>query len=147
MRICRIKSAIAGEAVWRKYIIPFYKQLVLVIPDYDEKLLEVLMNVFPDYLVASNCYCSKVVVVYCDNSIKNKMTGATLFHYCYIDKKKMDYLVCFMRFSMKQYGAVNHKNVKLISIEENYGGQLAVLVQSGLFDLKTIVYDNLLVME
>lgn len=147
MRQCSFFSAFQGGRLWRKKIIPLGMSGVLVIPDYDSNLLESMASVFPEYVELSNQNGATINVFYNDHRIKEYLFEKYFFHFHYIEKTEMDNLVSFMRFTMKQYGAIRQQNVKLISIDECYAGQLNVLERSKAYALECIILDDLLMME
>ena len=137
------KLALRGIDIWRKAI--NRSVFTIVIPDYEERLLKSAVPAVEHYLELTERSNEKINIIYSDKKVKKDFVDSNLsINFTQLDKKEMIYLAHYMILSSKHFGAMCNENVRLISFDWFYGGQLRKIVESGLFSEQYLVTEMML---
>lgn len=144
-----IIRAFLGARTWYRIVKGHQEDLVIVIPDHDTILLNAMKNAVSEYVNHSGITYSQVLIVYAKQITNDvhRLFESIDWNFQVISNFEMTGLIDFMLLTSKQYGAICQKNVKLVSLEEPYGGQLKLLANNNLFPLESIVKSSMLDLE
>ena len=141
-----IIGAVIGAFVWHRLLAPLKNTLTLVVPKHEEQLTQVLL----DFL---NCTSPngpipdmEIALVISDTVLIEQLKGKTSKRLIFIQlsENKMDKLLDYVAISYKQYGATCNPRVKLISLDEPYSGQLRVVEQNNIYEIRTLIKEMIM---
>ena len=144
-----ILSAYFGAITWRCIMKGHEDALIIVIPDNNSKLIVAMRDAVSKYINNSGNTYSQLLIV-CTNQISNnihRLYKGLMQNVRVISSSEMIRLVDFIMLTSKQYGATCQKNVKLVSLEMPYNGQLKLIADCNLFPLDSIVKNSMLDLE
>ena len=139
-----IISAFIGMKLWNQIIGSRNQYLILVLPDYEESLLEELIPALKWYLSLDSL--ERVLIVFTDSKVQEVLfcSCSINFEFVQIRKKDMSCLVCYMLLSSKHYGTMRKQNVKLLSFNVLYGNQLRLIADNGLYSQRYMISEEIL---
>ena len=109
-------------------------------------MLEVLPCVLSGFLSTNGYYDDKICIVCSDVRVHKALLNFK-FKFTMLSNKKMYYLLNYLNLSSKCYGVMCMRNVKIISLENLFGGQLRTMENNQLFPVSNLLLEKILMRE
>lgn len=133
-------DALRGMRIWKNKINCNNHYLILVIPEYESKLILDLIPSLTSYLALENRLYEKIEIIYVDDDVKSFLSNKLLnFIFIKVSKQEMKNLVCYMLLTAKHYGVMRCQNVKLVSFDVLYGNQLQIIAENNLYPPRYLI--------
>lgn len=138
-------DALRGMRIWKNKINYNDHYLILVMPDYESKLILDLIPALSSYLELENRLYEKIEIIYVDDNVKSFLSNKFLdFIFIKASKQEMKNLVCYMLLTAKHYGVMRCQNVKLVSFDVLYGNQLRIIAENKLYPPRYLITEMIL---
>ena len=147
MKAFFFSSSFKGMKIWNEIIDCSSKRLTMVVPDYEESLLEGLILALQSYLSLDDQVTETVLIVHSDCKVRETLYSCMRkieFEFIQLDEKDMANLVSYMLLTSKHYGAMWKPNVRLISFNVLYGNQLKLIAGKGLYTPSYLISEKIL---
>lgn len=147
MKAFSFSSSFKGMKIWNEIIDCSSNRLTMVVPDYEESLLEGLVLALQSYFPLDKQVNETVIIVYSDCKVRETLYSCMReieFEFIQLDEKDMNSLVSYMLLTSKHYGAMWKQSVRLISFNVLYGNQLKLIAGNGLYTPSYLILEKIL---
>lgn len=145
MKNFSIIAAFKGMKIWKEVIGYQSRCLTLIVPDYENSLLDELVLALQSYFSLDNQNLGKTRIVYSDRKVQETLCTCEIkFDFVQIEKSDMSHLENYLLLTSKHYGSMWSQSVKLLSFDVLYGNQLRLIADSGLYSQRYIISEKIL---
>lgn len=126
-----------GMLFWRRNLLRHSDRFFLIIPAADYSLVEALFDRFDPFLKLQAYEYTGVTVFYSCQDISDLIPAH--MDAVFVQGRQMEALCAYYSLTCQQHGVCHQKNVRMVSIEHVFGGQLDKLKELGIYSLDTII--------